>query len=302
MKKEVTLMNDMDRMEDYHISGPIKANLDEIKELQQNKGPVLTGLPTGFTDLDRITSGLNNSDLIVLASCPSLGKTSLAFNIARNVAVDSNVPVLIFSLEETEEQFSMRMLSAESRVRGACLRSGSIDGEEWERICKAGDILSKAPIYIVASPGISILDIEIMACNIKEETGAALIIIDYLQLIRGDPSAPNHHIERAEMAGDLKRLAEKLDIPVMVLFQLDIDVEERNDKRPTLMDLADAGSLDQDADMVLFIYRDEIYHPCKERCNRGRAEIIIAKNRSGSKGMAALNFSHQYSLFENFRG
>lgn len=298
-------MNDIDRLEDYHISGPIKANLDEIKELQQNKGPVLTGLPTGFTHLDRITSGLNNSDLIVLAARPSLGKTSLAFNIARNVAVDRGVPVLIFSLEATEKQLSMRMLSAESRVSGACLRSGSIGEEERDRIGKAGDILSKAPLYIDASPGTSILDIKIMACDLKEKAGAALIIIDYLQLIKGDPGTPNRRIERSEMAGDLKRLAEKLDIPVMLLFQLDIDVidvEERSDKRPTLIDLADAGSLDQDADLVLFIYRDNIYHPDIENCNRGRAEIIIAKNRRGSKGMAALNFTHQYSLFENFRG
>lgn len=293
-------MNDIDRLEDYHISGPIKANLEEIKELQQNKGPVLTGLATGFTDLDRITSGLNNSDLIVLASLRGFGKTSLALNIARNVAVDSNVPVLIFSLEATEEQLAMRMLGAESRVNGACLRSGSIEGEEWGRIGKASDILSKAPIYIDASPGISILDIEIMACDIKEKKGAALIIIDYLQLIKGDPGALSRRIERAEMAEDLKRLARKLDVPVMLLFQLDIDdVEERSDKRPTLINLADAGSLDQDADLVLFVYRDEIYHPCKEHCNRGRAEIIIAKNRRGLKGMAALNFLHQYSLFKD---
>lgn len=293
----------MDTIEAYHISGSIKANLEEIKKLQENKGPVLTGLPTGFTDLDRITSGLNNSDLIVLAACPSLGKTCFAFNIARNVAVDSNVPVLIFSLEATEKQLSMRMLSAESRVSGACLRSGSIEGDECGRIGKASDILSKAPLYIDASPGISILDIEIMACDIKEKTGAALIIIDYLQLIKGDPGVSNRPTERVEMAGDLKRLAKKLDVPVMLLFQLDIDdVEERSDKRPTLIDLADAGSLDQDADMVLFIYRDEIYHPDIKHHNRGRAEIIIAKNRRGSTGMAALNFTHLYGLFENFAG
>ena len=298
-------MNDIDRIEDYHISGWIKANFEEIKEVQQNKGPVLTGLPTGFTHLDRITSGLNNSDLIVLASCRSFGKTSLAFNIARNVAVDSNIPVLILSLEATEEQLSMRMLSAESRVSGVRMRTGRLEEGDWDRFRKASDILSKAPIYIDASPGISILEIEMKASAIKEEKGASLIIIDYLQLIKGEPGAPNRRIERAEMAGDLKRLAEKLNIPVMLLFQLDIDVidvEERSDKRPTLIDLADAGSLDQDADMVLFIYRDEIYHPCKEHCNRGRAEIIIAKNRSGSKGMAALNFSHQYGLFEDFCG
>jgi len=292
-------MKNTDRLEDYHISVPIKANLVEIKKLQQNKGPVLTGLPTGFTYVDRITSGLNNSDLIVLASRPSLGKTSLAFNIARNVAVESNVPVLIFSLEATEEQLSMRMLSAESRVRGTNIRSGSIGEEEWERIRNAGEILSKAPIYIDASPGLSIPDMEIVACGVKEETEFALIIIDYLQLIKCESSTQNRRLELAEMAGELKRLAEKLNIPIMVLYQLDIeDVEDRIDKRPTLIDLAKEGSLDQDADLVLFIYRDEIYHPSTKDSDLSRAEIIIAKNRRGPKGMAALNFSHQYNLFK----
>ena len=226
----------------------------------------------------------------------------IRFNIARNVAVDSNVPVLIFSLEATEEQLSMRMLSAESRVSGVRMRTGRLEEGDWDRLRKASDILSKAPIYIDASPGISILEIEMKASAIKEKKGTSLIIIDYLQLIKGEPGAPNRDIERVEMAGDLKRLAEKLDVPIMLLFQLDINVEERDNKRPTLIDIADAGSLDQDADLVLFIYRDEIYHPDIEHHNRGRAEIIIAKNRRGSKGMAALNFTHQYSLFDNLKG
>lgn len=295
-------MIDIDRIEDDHISGLIKTNLDEIKELQQNKGPVLIGLPTGFTHLDRITSGLNNSDLIVLASYPHWGKTPFALNIARNVAVASNIPVLIFSLEATEEQLSMRMLSAESRVNGGEMRRGSLEEEDWDRIRKASDILSKAPIYIDASPGISIIEIAMKASAIKEKEGTSLIIIDYLQLIKGEPGAPNRRIERVEMAGDLKRLAEKLDVPVMLIFQLaEIDLEERNYKKPTLIDLADAGSLDQDADLVLFISRDEIIHPFARHCNRGRAEIIIAKNKRGSKGFTNLIFSHQYSLFENFR-
>ena len=298
-------MNNNDRIESYHIyhiSGAMKANLETIEELQRNKGPVLTGIPTGFTHLDRITSGLNKSDLIVVASCPSFGKTCFALNIARNVAVDQGIPVFIFSLEATEDQIFMRMLTAESRVDVHHIRTGSLGDEDWNRIRKASDILSKAPIYIDASPRISILDIEIGASDIKEQTGTALIIIDYLQLIKGEPDTRNRRLELAEMAGDLKRLAEKLDIPIMLLFQLDINVEERDSKRPTLIDLADAGSLDQDADMVLFIYRDEIYHPDIEHHNRGRAEIIIAKNRRGSKGMAGLNFSHQYGLFENFAG
>jgi len=293
----------IDKIEDDHISGPIKANLDEIKELQQNKGPVLTGLPTGFTHLDSITSGLNNSDLIVLASYPHWGKTPFALNIARNVVVASNVPVLIFSLEDTEEQISMRMLSAESRVPQGSMRRGNLEEGDWDRIRKASDILSKAPIYIDASPGLSIVEIEMKAGAIKEKKGTSLIIIDYLQLIKGEPGAPNRRIERVEMAGNLKRLAEKLNVPVMLICRLDeINVEEHNYKKPTLIDLADEGSLDQDADLVLLISRDEIIHPFTEHCNRGRAKIIIAKNRRGLKGWATLNYSHQCSLFENFEG
>ena len=290
----------METIEDYHINGSIKANLDEIKKLQKNKGPVLSGLPTGFTYLDRITSGLNNSDLIVLASHPHWGKTPFALNIARNVAVDSNVPVLIFSLEATEEQVSMRILSAESRVSLVGIKKGSLGEGDWDRVRKASDILSKAPIYIDASPGISIAEIEMKASAIKEKKGTSLIMIDYFQLIKSVSGTPNRRIERVEMAGDLKRLAEKLDVPVMLIFQLDeVDLEERNYRKPTLIDLADAGSLDQDADLVLLISRDEIIHPFERHCNRGRAEIVIAKNRRGSKGMAALNFSYHYSLFEN---
>ena len=289
----------METIEDYHINGSIKANLDEIKKLQKNKGPVLSGLPTGFTYLDRITSGLNNSDLIVLASHPHWGKTPFALNIARNVAVESNVPVLIFSLEATEEQVSMRMLSAESRVSLVGIKKGSLGKGDWDRVRKASDILSKAPIYIDASPGISIAEIEMKASAIKEKKGTSLIMIEYFQLIKSVSGTPNRRIERVEMAGDLKRLAEKLDVPVMLIFQLDeVDLEERNYRKPTLIDLADAGSLDQDADLVLLISRDEIIHLARH-CTRGRAEIIIAKNRRGSKGMVALNFSYHYGLFEN---
>ena len=211
----------METIEDYHINGSIKANLDEIKKLQKNKGPVLSGLPTGFTYLDRITSGLNNSDLIVLPSHPHWGKTPFALNLARNVAVDSNVPVLIFSLEATEEQVSMRMLSAESTVSLVGIKKGSLGEGDWDRIRKASDILSKAPTYIDASPGISIAEIEMKASAIKEKKGTSLIMIDYFQLIKGEPGAPNRRIERVEMAGDLKRLAEKLDVPVMLIFQLE---------------------------------------------------------------------------------
>ena len=296
IKMEIN-MNDTDRIKDHHISGLVKANLDQIEKLQRNKGPVLTGLPTGFTYLDRITSGLNNSDLIILASCPKFGKTALALNIAKNVAVDQRVPVFIFSLEFTAEQLSMRMLSMESRVSGVCVKKGNLEEGDWDRIKKTSYILSEAPIYIDASPGISISDISYTISGVENKAAAGLVIIDYFQLIKSESGSQNRRIELAEMANDLKRLARKLDIPILLLFQLDIDMEDRRDKRPTLIDLANAGSFDQDADLVLFIYRDEVYYSCAEPCNRGRAEIIIAKNKKGSTGSACLNFYSLYGLF-----
>jgi len=299
IKMEIN-MNDTDRIKDHHISGLIKANLEQIEKLQRNKGPVLTGLPTGFTYLDRITSGLNNSDLIILASCPKFGKTALALNIAKNVAVDQGVPVFIFSLEFTAEQLSMRMLSMESRVSEVCVKKGNLEEGDWDRIKKTSDILSEAPIYIDASPGISISDISYTISGVENKAAAGLVIIDYFQLIKSESGSQNRRIELAEMANDLKRLARKLDIPILLLFQLDIDMEDRRDKRPTLIDLANAGSFDQDADLVLFIYRDEVYSPYAEPRNRGEAEIIIAKNKKGSTGGALLNFYSLYGLFAEF--
>ena len=295
-------MNGMEWIGDYHISGPIKANLEEIKELQRNKGPVLTGLPTGFTLVDRITSGLNNSDLIILASFPLWNKTSFALNIARNVAVNQGVPVLIFSLEATEEQLSMQMLRTESRVVPTmAIMKGSFGEEEWDRIRKASDILAKAPIYIDASPGISLSTIEVEGCAIKEKTGSCLIIIDYFQLLRGDIGAPNQRADRTDMAAELKRLAEKLDVPILLIFQLaEVDLEVHNQRPPSFIDLAEAGSFDQDADQVLLISYDYVIHPFARNFKRGEAEIIIAKNRRGSKGMVRLKFTYEYGLFEDF--
>jgi replicative DNA helicase len=289
------------KMEDYHIGKAIKANFDKIHEFQKSKGALLTGLPTGFTRLDRITSGLNKGDLIILASCPYMGKTAFALNIARNLSVDNDIPVLIFSLIDTREQLSMRMLSAESRVEFSRIKSGELGDTEWEQLRKAGEVLSKAPIYIDATPGNSIMDMEMMADVLKENAGTCLITIDYLQLITRDPEAPNPRTERIEMVERLKRLAGRLDILVMVLYQLNIEIDERSNKRPNIIDLADADSIEQYFDLVLFIYRDEVYQICKDHSNRGRVEIIVGKNRNGPTGMATLSFIRQCSLFTDFK-
>jgi replicative DNA helicase len=289
------------KIEDYHIGAAIKANFDRIQESQNNKGALLMGLPTGFERLDRFLLGLNKGDLIILASCPSMGKTAFALNIARNLSVENNIPVLIFSLIDTREQLSIRMLSAESRVEFSRIKTGELGDTEWERLRKAGEVLSKAPIYIDATPGNSVMDMEMMADDLKKNAGTCLIIIDYLQLITRDPEAPNPRTERVEMVERLKRLAGRLDIPIMVLYQLDIDIDERSNKRPNIIDLADADSIEQYFDLVLFIYRDDVYHILKDGSNKGLAQIIIAKNRRGSTGMVTLRFIRQLGLFIDFK-
>lgn len=289
------------KMEDFHIRSAIEANLDTIQEFQENKGPLLTGVPTGFSILDQMTSGLNSGDLILLASCRYMGKTAFALNITRNVAVENKMPVLIFSWINTREQLSLRMLCTEAQVESSRAKSGELGNNDRERLKKAGEVLSDAPIYIDDTSGNAITDVELMATDFKENGGISMIIIDYLQLITSDLETPNRRMELFEILEVLKYLAETLDIPVMVLYQLNADIIEREDHRPDLIDLADAGSFDQSADLVLFIYRDEVYQILKDGSNIGLAQIIVAKNRHGSTGMVTLRFIRQFGLFKDFR-
>ncbi len=282
----------------HPISSIIDINIDELEERQANKS-LLTGVPTGFSRIDTLTSGLQGSDLIILAARPAMGKTAFALNLARNAAVNSGTPTAVFSLEMSKEQLSMRMLCAESRVDSSKIRGGFFGKDDWERITEAAGILSQAPLYIDDSPDISAMEIRAKSRRLKMDKGLGLVIIDYLQLMRGRQGSERRDLEISEISRSLKILAKELSIPVIALSQLNRKLEERADKRPMLSDLRESGALEQDADVVAFIYRDEVYNKEENNPNRNKAEIILAKQRSGPVGTAHLAFLSTYTRFED---
>jgi len=282
----------------YRISEIIDGNIETLEERQGNKA-LVTGVPTGFTRLDNLTSGLQQSELIILAARPSMGKTALALNIARNAAVDANVPVAVFSLEMSKEQLSMRLLCSEARIDSSRLRGGFFSMEDWRKLTDAAGVLSDTSIFIDDTPDISAMEIRAKARRLKMEKDIGLVIIDYLQLMKGRMSAERRDLEISEISRSLKALAKELDIPVMALSQLNRRLEQRNDKQPRLSDLRESGALEQDADVVAFIYRDEIYNSDDNNPKKGTADILIRKNRNGPTGEATLTFLDSYTRFEN---
>ncbi|GBC59075.1 DNA helicase [Desulfonema ishimotonii] len=282
----------------YPISQIIETNIDALEERQGNKS-LITGVPTGFTQLDRLTAGLQPSDLIILAARPSMGKTALALNLARNAAVEGDVPVGVFSLEMSKEQLSMRMLCAEARVDSSRLRSGFFSRDDWDALTEAAGVLSEAPIFIDDSADVSAIEIRAKSRRLKMEKNLGLVIIDYMQLMKGRSSAERRDLEISEISRSLKALAKELSIPVIALSQLNRKLEERADKRPMLSDLRESGSIEQDADVVAFIYRDEVYNKDENNPNRGKAEVILGKQRNGPIGTAHLSFLNMYTRFEN---
>jgi replicative DNA helicase len=282
----------------YPLSKLIDGNIDFLEEKQKNKS-LVTGVPTGFTQFDTLTAGLQNSDLIILAARPSMGKTALALNIARNAAVEAGMPVAIFSLEMSKEQLSLRMLCAEARIDSSRLRSGFFSMEDWDRVTDAADILSPAPIFIDDSPSLSALDVRAKARRLKMDKNIGLIVIDYLQLMQGRASAERRDLEISEISRSLKALAKELHLPVLALSQLNRMLEQRTDKRPRLSDLRESGALEQDADVVAFIYRDEVYNKEETNPHKGIAEVILAKQRNGPTGDVLLTFLSAYTRFEN---
>ena len=282
----------------FPISKIILSNIETLEEKQGNRS-LVTGVPTGFSHIDNLTSGLQNSDLIILAARPSMGKTALALNIARNAAVDANVPVAIFSLEMSKEQLSLRMLCSEARIDSSRLRGGFFSMEDWHRLTDAAGILSEAPIYIDDSPSLSAMEIRAKARRLKMDKNIGLIIIDYLQLMQGRTGAERRDLEISEISRALKSLAKELELPVMALSQLNRMLEQRTDKRPRLSDLRESGALEQDADVVAFIYRDEVYNKEEDNPSRGIAEILLSKQRNGPTGDVFLTFLNSYTRFEN---
>jgi replicative DNA helicase len=282
----------------YPLSKLIESNIDTLEERQGNKA-LVTGVTTGYHKLDSMTSGLQGSDLFILAARPSMGKTALALNIARNAAVEGNVPTAVFSLEMSKEQLSMRMLCAEARIDSTRLRSGFFSRDDWVKLTDAAGLLSEAPIYIDDSPDVSAMTIRAKARRLKMERNLGLVFIDYLQLMKGRSNTERRDLEISEISRSLKALAKELELPVVALSQLNRKLEERSDKRPQLSDLRESGALEQDADVVAFIYRDEVYNKDENNPKRGTAELIIAKQRNGPVGMVPLTFLNSYTRFEN---
>jgi len=282
----------------YTLSSLVQKNIDALEERQGNKS-LITGVPTGYSRLDNLTSGLQNSDLVILAARPSMGKTALALNIARNVAVDANIGVAVFSIEMSREQLSMRLLCSEARIDSSRLRSGFFSREDWVNLTGAAEVLSEAPIYIDDSPDISAMGIRAKARRLKMDKNIGLIIIDYLQLMKSSSSSERRDLEISEMSRSLKALAKELSLPVMALSQLNRKLEERQDKRPQLSDLRESGALEQDADVVAFIYRDEVYNRDENNPNKGTAELLLKKQRNGPTGEIKLAFLNTYTRFEN---
>ncbi len=278
------------------IAKLIDMSINTLEQQGKNRG--LSGLTTGYHRLDALTSGLQKSDLIILAARPSMGKTAFALNIARNVAFEERVPVAVFSLEMSKEQLSMRLLTSEARIDSNRFKTGYISQEDVENITDAADVLNDLPIFIDDTPNISPMEIRAKARRLKMDKGLGLVIIDYLQLMRSPFHSERRDLEIAEISRSLKALAKELNIPVLALSQLNRMLEQRSEKRPLLSDLRESGALEQDADIVAFIYRDEVYNKEENNPNRGKAEIIIAKNRNGSVGTAHMAFIGAYTRFE----
>jgi replicative DNA helicase len=269
-------------------------NLNRIDEVAKLEGG-LTGLSTGFKDLDKITSGLQMSDLIILAARPSMGKTALALNIAQNAALKSGAHVMIFSLEMSREQLGQRFLAMEARVDMQKLKTGKLDRTDWDQIYEGIDRLSEANIYIDDTPGVSVLEIKNKSRRLKAEKGLDLIVIDYLQLMSFEGRSESRQQEVSALSRYLKQLAREMECPVIVLSQLSRAPEQRSDHKPILSDLRESGSIEQDADVVLMLYRDEYYNPETDRPNI--CEISIAKHRSGPTGEISVTWLGKYTRF-----
>jgi len=280
-----------------HIQDLMKSSFETIESLYDRKESI-TGVGSGFKDLDNLTAGFQRSDLIIIAGRPSMGKTSFALNIAMNAAMDYGVPTAIFSLEMGNEQIALRILCAKARVNLKSLRTGFLSPEDWGRLTLAVGNISDAPLYIDDTPSISSLEIRAKARRLKKEKGLGLIIVDYLQLMKGSTSrSDSREKEISEISRSLKALAKEIHVPVVALSQLNRQVEQRPDKRPHLADLRESGAIEQDADVILFIYRDEVYNDSPDNPQKGKAEIIIGKQRNGPIGRVTTHFDAQYSTF-----
>ena len=269
-----------------------------LEELEERSGSLLTGTPTGFTDLDRITHGLNRGNLIIIAGRPGMGKTSFALNVASNVAIREGKPVGVFSLEMSQQELALRVLCSEADISFGKLRGAHLSSKEWTKIYQTVRAIGEAPLFIDDSPNPTLLEIASKSRRLKAEKGLGLVVLDYLQLMQAGGKYENRNLEIAAISRGLKQLAKELEIPVIALSQLSRQPERRSgDHRPQLADLRESGSIEQDADMVTFVYRDEVYNATEE--NKGLAELIIGKNRHGETGTVELVFIGETTTFKS---
>lgn len=271
--------------------------VDRIDLLHQSEGEI-TGISSGYHEFDKLTAGLQSGDLVIIAGRPSMGKTTLAINIAENAAIGSKIPTAIFSMEMPSEQLAFRMISSLGRVDQTHLRTGRFPDEDWSRINTAVQLMSEAPIFIDDTAGLSPTEIRARSRRLQREHGLGLIVVDYLQLMQVPGNKENRATEISEISRSLKALAKELMVPVIALSQLNRGVEQRTDKRPVMSDLRESGAIEQDADLILFIYREEVYNQDTPR--KGVADISIAKQRNGPIGDFPLTFVGRYTKFENW--
>ena len=276
----------------------IPGAFETVEQLYKRK-EMITGVPTGFTELDKMTAGLQPSDLIILAGRPSMGKTAFAMNIAQNAALLDKTGVAIFSLEMSKEQLAMRLLCSAGHIDSQRVRTGKLHPEDWPKLTRAVGMLTEAPMYIDDTPAISVLEMRAKVRRLAAQYPLGMIIVDYLQLMRGRNSSENRTQEISEISRSLKAMAKELKVPVIALSQLNRSVESRTDKRPMMSDLRESGAIEQDADVICFIYRDEVYDKNPDSPNVGVAEIIIGKQRNGPTGTVKLTFIKEFTMFEN---
>jgi replicative DNA helicase len=281
----------------YSIRDIVKDSFKTIEKLYEKK-ELVTGVPSGFKELDQRTAGFQPSDLIIVAGRPSMGKTAFCLNVAQYAAIEKGIPVAIFSLEMSKEQLVIRMLCSEARVEGTRLRTGYLSESDWPKLTLAAGNLSDAPIYIDDTASLSILELRAKARRLNAEHGLGMLVIDYLQLMRGRSKAESRQQEISEISRSLKALAKELNIPVIAVSQLSRKTEERRDFRPQLSDLRESGAIEQDADVILFLYRDELYNRSEDNPNRGKAEVIIGKQRNGPIGKVELAFLDKFTTFK----
>ena len=281
----------------HHIRDIAVDAIEKIEDIYRSKGK-LTGVATGFVDFDAKTAGLQKSDLVLLAARPSMGKTAFALNIVQNAAIRGNVPTAVFSLEMSREQLVNRMLCSEAMLDAQKLRTGELADDDWTDLIRAMGPLSQAPIYIDDTPGVTPMEVRSKCRRLKVEKGLGLIVIDYLQLMSGDGRTDSRQQEISEISRSLKAIAREMEAPVIALSQLSRACEQRADHRPMLSDLRESGAIEQDADVVAFLYRDEYYFPDSEKKNQ--AELIIAKQRNGPTGTVDLTWMGQFTKFGNF--